>query len=103
MKVDEPKLGWKLSLTKHKYLPQATLFTGALDMQCFLHPNITISIHPLAVKLNRKPTHTDPRIFPCNWPGPHGKDFNLAKLQAKAQLHLITDALPEPLLKTLPF
>ena len=103
MKVDEPKLGRKLSLTKHKYLPQATLFTGALDMQCFLHPNITISIHPLAVKLNRKPTHTDPRIFPCNWPGPHGKDFNLAKLQAKAQLHLITDALPEPLLKTLPF
>jgi len=92
-----------LSLSKHKYLPQATLFTGALGMQCFLHPDITISIHPLAVKLNRKPTRADPRIFPCNWPGPRGKDFNLAELRMEAQLHHIPDALPNPLLKTLPF
>ena len=59
-----------LSLRKHKYLPQATLFTGALDMRCLLHPDISISLHPLAVKLNRKPTHADPRIFAYNWPGP---------------------------------
>jgi len=59
-----------LSLKKHKYLPQATLFTGALDMQCLLHPDISISIHHLAVKLNRKPTCADPRIFTSNWPGP---------------------------------
>ena len=69
-----------LSLAKHKYLPQATLFTGALGMQCFLHPHITISIHHLAVKLNRKPTRADPRLFPCNWPGPRSKDYNLAEL-----------------------
>ena len=92
-----------LSLVKHKYLPQATLFTGALGMQCFLHPDITISIHPLATKLNRKPTRTDPRLFPCNWPGPRGKDFNLAKLRTEAQMQHIPDALPKPLLKTLPF
>jgi len=92
-----------MSLTKHKYLPQATLFTGALDMQCFLHPNITISIHPLAVKLNRKPTCTDPCIFTCNWPGLQGKDFNLAKLCAEAQSSHLPDLLPTPLLKTLPF
>ena len=92
-----------LSLAKHKYLPQATLFTGALGMQCFLHPDITISIHPLAVKLNRKPTCADPHIFPCNWPGPCSKDFNLAELQAEAQMHHIPDALPKPLLKSLPF
>ena len=92
-----------MSLAKHKYLPQATLFTGALGMQCFLHPDISISIHPLAVKLNRKPTHADPRLFPCNWLGPCGKDFNLAKLQTEAQTHHIPDALPKPLLKTLPF
>ena len=88
---------------KHKYLPQATLFTGALDMQCFLHPDITISIHPLAVKLNRKPTCADPCLFPCNWPGPRGKDFNLTELCVEAQAHHIPDALPKPLLKTLPF
>jgi len=92
-----------LLLKKHKYLPQATLFTGALDMQCFLHPDITISIHPMAVKLNRKPTCANPQIFPCHWPGPCGKDFNLAELRAEAQLYLILNVLPKPLLKTLPF
>ena len=92
-----------LSLAKHKYLPQATLFMGALGMQCFLHPEITISIHHLAVKLNRKPTCADPRLFPCNWPGPRGKDFNLAELRVEAQLHLLPDVAPQPLLKTLPF
>jgi len=92
-----------LSLAKHRYLPQATLFTGALAMQCFLHPDITISIHHLAVKLNRKPTRADPRLFPCNWPGPRGKDYNLAELQVEAQLHHIPDNPPPPLLKTLPF
>ena len=92
-----------LSLTKHKYLPQATLFSGTLDMQCLLHPDISISIHPLAVKLNRKPIHADPRIFASDWLGPHGKDFNLTKLRAEAQMHHLSDALPLPLLKTLPF
>jgi len=83
-----------LSLRKHKHLPQATLFTGALDMQCLLHPDISISIHPLAVKLNRKPTHTDPRIFTCNWPGPRGKDFHLAELCAEAQSSHLLDPPP---------
>ena len=92
-----------LSLAKHKYLPQATLFTGALGMQCFLHPDITISIHHLAAKLNRKPTRADPRLFPCNWPGPWGKDHNLAELRVEAQLHHVPDVGPRPLLKTLPF
>ena len=92
-----------LSLAKHKYLPQATLFTGALGMQCFLHPEITISIHHLAVKLNRKPMRADPRLFPCSWPSPRGKDFNLAELWVAAQLHHIPDAAPQPILKTLPF
>ena len=92
-----------LSLKKHKYLPQATLFSGALDMLCLLHPDILVSIHPLAVKLNRKPTHADPRIFASNWPGPRGKDFNLAELRAEAQsLHLPANT-PSPPLKTLPF
>jgi len=72
-------------------------------MLCFLHPDITISVHPLAVKLNRKPTCTDPRLFPCSWPGPRGKDFNLAELRTEAQLHHIPKALPKPPLKTLPF
>ena len=91
------------SLTKQQYLPQATLFCGALNMHCFLHPEVTISIHPLPVKLNRKPTRADPRIFASNWPGPRGKDFNLAELQAEAQLvHLPAD-LPTPTLKSLPF
>jgi len=72
-------------------------------MQCWLHPDINISIHPLAIKLNGKPTHADPCIFPCNWPGPRGKDFNLAELRAEAQLQHIPDALPTPSLKSLPF
>jgi len=92
-----------LSLTKHKYLPQATLFTGALGMQCFLHLDITISIHHLAVKLNRKPMRANPHLFPCNWPGPRSKDYNLTELQVEAQLHHIPDNPPQPLLKTLPF
>jgi len=68
------------SLTKHKYLPQATLFTGALGMHCFLYPHIFVNVLPLPVKLNRKLMRADPCIFASNWPGPHGKDFNLAKL-----------------------
>ena len=44
------------SLMKHKYLPQALAFTSALAMQCFLHPNISISVLPLPTKLNRKPS-----------------------------------------------
>jgi len=72
-------------------------------MMCFLHPDITVSIHPLAGKLNRKPTCADPCLFPCNWPGPRSKDFNLAELWVEAQSHQIPDALPTPLLKTLPF
>jgi len=91
------------SLTKQKYLPQAMLFTGALEMQCFLHPHTFISVLPLPVKLNRKPTRADPRIFAASWPGPRGKDFNLAKLQAEAQLHHIPNNHPPPPLKTLPF
>ena len=68
------------SLSKHKYLPQASAFTSALGMRCFLHPAISISILPLPTKLNRKPSRSDPRIFACKWPGPRGKDFNLAEL-----------------------
>jgi len=91
------------SLTKQKYLPQATLFCATLSMHCFLHPEVMISIHPLPVKLNRKPTQADPCIFASNWPGPRGKDFNLSKLRTKAQLvHLPID-LPSPTLKSLPF
>jgi len=72
-------------------------------MLCLLHPDILVSIHPLAVKLNRKPTRADPRIFASNWPGPRGKDFNLAELRAEAQsLHLPANT-PSPPLKTLPF
>jgi len=92
-----------LSLWKHKYLPQATRFMGALEMQCFLHPDISISIHPLAVKLNRKPTCADPCIFACNWPGPQGKDFNLAELCVEAQTSHPLDLPPALPLKTLPF
>jgi len=91
------------SLTKHKYLPQASMFTAALDMQCFLHPHTFISILPLPVKLNRKPTRADPRVFPCNWPGLRGKDFNLAELRAKSQLYHLPENHPSPPLKTLPF
>ena len=91
------------SLAKHKYLPQATLFTGTLGMQCFLHPEISISVYPLAVKLNRKPTCADPCTFACDWPGPRGKDYNLAKLRTEAQLHHLPNTLLQPLLKTLPF
>jgi len=50
-----------------------------------------------------KPTRADPRIFSCNWPGPRGKDFNLAELRAEAQhTHLPADLPPLPL-KSLPF
>jgi len=57
----------------------------------------------LAVKLNRKPTRADPRLFPCNWPGPRGKDYNLAELRVEAQQNHIPDTAPQPALKTLPF
>jgi len=52
---------------------------------------------------NRKPTRADPQLFPCDWPGPRGKDFNLNELCVEAQSYHIPDALPKPLLKTLPF
>jgi len=90
-------------LTKHKHLPQATLFMAALNMHCFLHPDISISVLPLPVKLNRKPSWVDPRTFACNWPGPRGKDFNLAELRAEAQLVHLPDLMPKPPLKSLPF
>ena len=85
-----------MSLTKHKHLPQATLFTAAVNMHCFLHPDILVSILPLPVKLNRKLTRADPRIFACNWPGPRGKDFNLAELRAEAQLVALPKHRPPP-------
>jgi len=92
-----------LSLTKHKYLPQATLFTGAVAMHCFLHPDISVVLLPLAVKLNRKPSCADPRIFAANWPGPRGKDFNLAELRVQAQSLQLPAHTPSPPLKSLPF
>jgi len=91
------------SLTKHKYLPQATLFTGALGMHCFLHPHIFVNVLPLPIKLNRKLMRADPCIFVSNWPGPHGKDFNLAKLCTESQHHHIPENHPPLPLKTLPF
>jgi len=91
------------SLTKHKYLPQATLFSAAVNMHCFLHPHISVTVLPLPVKLNRKPTRADPCIFSCDWPGPQGKDFNLAELWAEAQSVHLPEHLPSLPLKTLPF
>jgi len=92
-----------LSLTKHKYLPQATSFTSALQMLCFIHPSVNISIYPLSVKLSKKPMRTNPHIFTCDWPGPQTKDCNLAELRAEAQLHHLPENHPPPSLKSLPF
>jgi len=54
-----------LSLTKHKYLSQATRFLAAINMHCFLHPDISVTILPLPIKLNRKPMWSDPHLFTC--------------------------------------
>ena len=91
------------SLSKHKYLPQASAFTSALAMRCFLHPSISISVLPLPTKLNRKPSRADPHIFACNWPGPRGKDFNLAELCAKIQHIRLPPSDAQVPLKNLPF
>jgi len=91
------------SLSKHKHLPQATLFTAALQMQCFLHPSTTIVVYPLPVKLKKKPTCLDPHIFACDWPGPRTKDYHLAELCAEAQLLHLPEHIPTPSLKSLPF
>ena len=91
------------SLTKHKYLPQASAFTSALAMRCFLYPSISISILPLPTKLNRKPSREDPRIFACKWPGPRGKDFNLAELRTEIQHIRLSPSDAQAPLKTLPF
>ena len=91
------------SLAKHKYLPQASAFTSALAMRCFLHPSISISVLPLPTKLNRKPSQADPRVFACKWPGPRGKDFNLAELHAKIQHICLPPSGAQAPLKTLPF
>ena len=91
------------SLTKHKYLLQASTFTSTLAMRCFLHPTISISVLPLPTKLNRKPSQADPCIFACNWPGPHGKDFNLAELRADIHNIRLPPSGAQALLKTLPF
>ena len=64
---------------------------------------MTISVLPLPVKLNRKLMCTDPRIFASNWPGPQGKDFNLAELRTESQHHHLPDNHPPLPLKTLPF
>ena len=90
-------------LGKHKYLPQASAFTSTLAMRCFLHPSISISVLPLLTKLNRKPLQADPCIFTCNWPGPRGKDFNLAELRVKVQHICLPPSDAQALLKTLPF
>ena len=91
------------SLAKHKHLPQATLFTAALQMQCFLHPHTTIAVYPLPVKLRKKPTRADPRIFACDWPGPQSKNYHLAELRTEAQLLHLPEHVPPPTLKSLPF
>ena len=91
------------SLMKHKYLPQASTFTSALAMWCFLHPTTSISILPLPTKLNRKPSRADPCIFPYKWPGPHGKDFNLAELCTEIQHIHLPPNNAQVSLKTLPF
>ena len=91
------------SLSKHKYLPQASAFTSALAMRCFLHPSISISVLPLLTKLNRKPSQADPRVFACKWPGPCGKDFNLAELHAEIQHIRLPPSGAQAPLKTLPF
>ena len=91
------------SLTKHKYLPQASAFSSALAMRCFLHPSITTSILPLPTKLNRKPSRADPRIFACKWPGPRGKDFNLAELRTEIQHIRLPPSDAQTPLKALPF
>ena len=76
---------------------------SALAMRCFLHPSISISVLPLPTKLNRKPSRADPRIFACNWPGPRGKDFNLAELRAEAHNIRLPPSGAQAPLKTLPF
>ena len=91
------------SLTKHKHLPQASHFTSTLQMLCSLHPSIEVTVLPLPVKLSKKPTRADPRIFACDWPGPQSKDFNLAEIRAKAQSTHLPEHLPTPPLKLLPF
>jgi len=91
------------SLSKHKHLPQATMFMAALQMQCFLHPQTTLAVVPLPVKLQKKPTHADPRVFACDWPGPRSKDYHLAELRAEAQLLHLPHHIPPPTLKSLPF
>jgi len=91
------------SLSKHKHLPQATRFTAALAMQCFLHPHTTLAVYPLPVKLRKKPSRADPRIFACDWPGPWSKDYHLAELQVEAQLLHLPQHIPPQTLKSLPF
>ena len=91
------------SLAKHKHLPQATLFTAALQMQCFLHPHTTIAVYPLPVKLQKKPTCADLQIFACDWPGPQSKNYHLAELCTKAQLLHLPEHVPLLTLKSLPF
>jgi len=91
------------SLSKHKHLPQATMFTATLQMQCFLHPQTTLAVVPLPVKLRKKPTHADPHVFACDWPGPRSKDYHLAELRAEAQLLHLPHHIPPPTLKSLPF
>jgi len=91
------------SLMKHKHLPQPTLFTATLQMQCFLHPHTTIAVYPLPVKLQKKPTCADLQIFACDWPGPQSKNYHLAELRTKAQLLHLPEHVPLLTLKSLPF
>jgi len=93
-----------MSMPLAALIPQsATLFTAALQMLCFLHPHTTIAIYPLPVKLWKKPTHSDPRTFACDWPGLQSKNYHLAELWVEAQLIHLPKHIPPPTLKSLPF
>jgi len=54
------------------------------------------------MRLPKKDSKSDPRIYSCNWPGPCFKDHALADLRAEAQNHLVAPPVLPPS-KLLPF
>lgn len=91
-----------LRRSKHKHLPQSSLFQAVLNVTLIINPDAEFSLHVLPIRLAKERPYVDPRLFCFNWPGPAHKDYHLGELRALAVRTTLDPDVAHPL-KTLAF
>ena len=81
------------SLQKHRYLPEASLFTTITSVLLMTEDTL-LTTYPFEVHLPGKKSKVDPQVFPHTWPGPPQKNWNLAELRSLASEAHHSNPLP---------